>query len=147
MWNRYYHITFMDEEKWNTTTVRNLFKVCHSLSSSTGIQAHVSIAPAYSLKICIWFFIFYVTMLSSLRNKKHCQGPLGNKEIHTWGSSRAQSQMNWSWALMVMKAMSSFPIPDWIKPALPLSKASFPSIKLSEHFFYISDDLQWAQFN
>lgn len=48
---------------------------------------------------------------------------------------------------MVMTAVRSFPVHGWIKPVLPLSKTSFPSIKVAEHLFCTSDDLQWAQFN
>lgn len=48
---------------------------------------------------------------------------------------------------MVMTAVRSFPVHGWNKPVLHLSKTSFPSIKVAEHLFCTSDDLQWAQFN
>lgn len=139
---RYYHIHFIDEEIWDTTTLRNLFKVCHPVSSRTGIQTHVFIAPKYSLKICVCFFclfVFYIIMLSSLRNKKHCPGPFVNKQVPTSDSSRAQCQMNWGWALMVMRARKGFPVPDWIKPAFAPFHSSFSSIEPAEHLFHLSE--------
>lgn len=40
-----------------------------------------------------------------------------------------------------MRARKGFPVPDRIKPALPLSIANFSSIEPAEHLFHLSEQL------